>query len=152
MVEVWDVTSIYTGGVIVNSTGGFCMPVFGIPPGHWYIPRKWIRLVTRVALTPQDLELSEKAWEIIQKHNKWYMVQLLHRCSGSKDDFICRENEFQKSILEVIDLEPTNTILFTLIDIEQSSTEGNLCGICRMLMDELKIPKDDFMQGISLVS
>ncbi|RPB20180.1 hypothetical protein L211DRAFT_895066 [Terfezia boudieri ATCC MYA-4762] len=79
------------------------------------------------------------------------MVQLLHRCSGSKDDFICGENEFQKPMLEVIDLEPTNIIPFALMDIEQSSTEGNLRGISRVLMDELKIPKDDFMQGIFLV-
>ncbi|KAF8416868.1 hypothetical protein EV426DRAFT_721563 [Tirmania nivea] len=133
MVGVRDATSIRAGGVMVNSTGGFCTPVFGMPPGHRYIPREWMRPATRVALTPQDLEPSEKASEVMQKHNEWYMVQLLHRCSRSKGDFICGENEFQKPM------------------VEQSSTEGNLRGISRVLMDELKIPKDDFMQGIFLV-
>ncbi|KAF8424262.1 hypothetical protein BGX38DRAFT_1279448 [Terfezia claveryi] len=54
-------------------------------------------------------------------------------------------------MLEVIDLEPTNIIPFALMDIEQSSTKGNLHGISRMLIDELKILKNDFIQGIFLV-
>lgn len=146
MVGVRDATSTRSG-MMVNSTGGFCTPIFGIEPGKRFIPREWMRNAGRVELTPRALEPNLKAFEMIRAHNEWCLVQLLQKHVG----VVVGGNEFVKPCVELLDLVPDNIIPFSLMDIEQSSTEGNLRGISRVLLDDLGYTKTDLMKGILII-
>lgn len=151
MVGVRDAISTRSG-LMVNSTGGYYTPVFEMPPNYRFIPREWANPAARVDMSPCALDPSREAFEVMKQHNKWCMVELLKKYAGrGGGELAIEENEFKRLWVEVLGLEANTIILFALMDIEQSSTEGNLRGISRVLIDNLGYKKEKLIKGIFLV-
>ncbi|KAF8451633.1 hypothetical protein BGX38DRAFT_1269204 [Terfezia claveryi] len=94
MVGVRDAISTRSG-LMVNSTGGYCTSVFGMPANHQFIPREWANPGARVNMSPCALDPSQQAFEVMKQHNEWYMVELLKKYVG-RGELAIGENEFKK--------------------------------------------------------
>lgn len=149
MVGVREATSITTS-MMVNSTGGFATPVFGIPgTDTQYIPKEWLSLGARVQLDPRMLGPSQEAVHYMISYHEYYMAELLSFHIGSK--FPRAKGEYRKPEVEVLHLVPNCIYPFELMDIEQSSIDGNLRGISRVLIEELGYSRQELMEGLFLV-
>ncbi|KAF8471076.1 hypothetical protein BDZ91DRAFT_838517 [Kalaharituber pfeilii] len=148
MVGVRDATSTRSGALMVNSTGGFATPVFGMPEGYRFIPREWMKPAARVEFEPRMLEPTEAALDYFSNSCEWYLANLL---SSHIEKLPRGEDEFRRPEIEVLHLEAPDVLAFDLMNIEQSSTAGNLQGIGRVLTSEFKYTKSDLAEGLFLV-
>ena len=131
-----------------NSTGGYASSVRGMPHGMKMIPREWLQSGARRRLSPRDLRPSKEAFDYMRKFNEFYTVKIL---KDECPDLPVGDDEFQRPLVEVLKIQPTNIYPVELMDIEQQSIDGNLKGILKLLTEALGCTSEQLMTGLFLI-